>query len=69
MSDHQQGNVWAYIGGLREDLGYAEGASRELAGALDALSHELADALTRIGELETRLRDHEQAVPHAESQS
>ena len=41
------GDVWAYIGGLREDLGRAE---------------------ERIAELERRLHDHEQTVPHEEAQ-
>jgi chromosome segregation ATPase len=33
------------------------------------LSSELASAWIRIAELETRLHDHEQAVPHAEAAS
>jgi hypothetical protein len=37
--------------------------------ALRSLSGELAAAFTRISDLEERLHDHEQAVPHAESQA
>jgi hypothetical protein len=43
MSDRTQADPWAYIDGLREDLGRAE---------------------ERIAELETRLHDHEQTMPH-----
>ena len=46
MSDHQHGDIWAYIDGIAVALGKAE---------------------ERIAELETRLHDHEFAVPHAEA--
>ena len=48
------GDVWAYIGGLREDLGRAEERISQLEG--------------HVGELLTRLHDHEQTVPHEEAQ-
>ena len=36
MSDHQHDDIWAHIGGLREDLGRAEARIAELEQAVSA---------------------------------
>jgi hypothetical protein len=41
----------------------------ELMDLIESLSFGLDDAEKRISKLETRLHDHEQAVPHAEAAS
>ncbi len=41
----------------------------DLESLIDGLREDLSRAEARIAELEERLHDHEQAVPHAESQA
>lgn len=44
MSDHDHPDLWAYIGGLREDLGRAEARIREVEDRVGALEKDTPQA-------------------------